>query len=172
MEIYRISNKMGAIPFLYYQLTENDEAQYALTELNNPKGTITQLEAINNWRKFIKRNMSGEFRDSDIPCWDGHYDQFGIVMLYLMEKATEYKNNTLNDDRFRDVEYHLATLFDPSPPGDSADRIYYRAWLSFIGHPHFAHLHLMNDRIVSPNICNLHWLMGAAIMQISERNLS
>lgn len=171
MSLYRIPRSQNANELLYRELTGEYRATYALTPLKHPKSNLYQLDVINAWRRIIESAFEDP-AESDMPCWHGHYDQFGIIMLYLIERATEYEDKSLDDEWFEDIKHFSAILSDYILPSGTGERIYYRAWLSLIGHPDFVHYPVSRDRIDAPNICSLHWLMGAALTRISERSLS
>lgn len=167
MAHYRIPQKQKAIPFLYTELTEDERIIMALTSLNHIEHNLSQLDFVIGWRNFIESAFANS-PESNTPCWHGHYDQFGIIMLYLFERASEYISGNLEDEWFRDIEHFSGLLHDAVVPQGSPERMFYRAWLSLIGHPDFVHLAVSSDRIEAPNICLLHWLMGAALTRISE----
>jgi len=168
MPEYRLTIPQGTVDFFDYILTQEDEVQYSLTALNNSNKTLSQLDVVRSWRTFIVDTFKTA-PDSSVSCWSGHYDQFGIVMLYLVEVSNRHVSGTLDDDFFRDIENYADRLLELDLPYSMEDRRYSRAWLSLIGHPDFVHFRVSRDRIERPNICNLQWLMSAAITRIDER---
>lgn len=167
MAQYRIPKTQNAMSFLYYKLNPDEETIYKLTSTKHPCNPITRFDLIDQWRRFITSAFA-DFPASTMPCWRGHYDQFGIVMLYMIERAIEIHMGTLQDQWFKNIEYFSATLFNDLIPTGSEDRIFYRAWLSLIGHPDFVHLSVSGSFSEGLNICNLHWLMSAAMTRITE----
>lgn len=167
MSLYRIPKDQDAIPFFYYELNEDDRVAHALTSLNHPDSRLTRLDVIQEWRG-IMRSAFNDFPESPMPCWHGHYDQFGRVMLCLVERAAEFRAGKLKDQWFRNIEYCADALFEDIVPMGSEDRVFYRAWLSLIGHPDFVRLSVSRSFGEGLSICNLHWLMCAAATRISE----
>lgn len=168
MSLYRIPKDQDAIQFFYYELSQDDEVAYGVTALNHPDSRLSRLNVIQEWRD-IMLSAFNDFPESPTPCWRGHCDQFGIVMLYLVERAVEFRAGTLTDPWFRNIEYCADALFEDIVPMGSEDRIFYRAWLSLIGHPDFVQLPVLRSFGAGLSICNLHWLMCAAATRICER---
>lgn len=98
----------------------------------------TEHNVITAWADFAKQALEGEYAESQQKCWEGHYEQFGMVML-----------NYANMCRYRkDYSGKWNEFFDSAMPNDcyeyiyqgpsgTEDRTYYRVWFSLLGHPDF-----------------------------------
>ena len=108
---------------------EKDEGRYLSTE----------HQVITDWATVCREALSGDYKESETSCWEGHYEQFGLVMLNLA-KMCRYRKT--HDDRWN-------PFFDSTLPSNylhpiiyngysgTEDRIFYRAWFSLLGHPDF-----------------------------------
>ena len=93
----------------------------------------TEHDVILGWAKFAAGAFKGNRAESDLPCWKGHYEQFGMTMLHLFN-LSKRRWNLFHDKvlhQCEDLEHVYA------PDTDSGQRLFYRAWFSMIGHPHF-----------------------------------
>jgi hypothetical protein len=98
----------------------------------------TEHEMITEWANFAQQALEGEYAESKIKCWEGHYEQFGIVMLTLANmcryredyagKWNEFFESALPTDCYNH-------LFEG--PNGTEDRIHYRVWFALLGHPDF-----------------------------------
>jgi hypothetical protein len=98
----------------------------------------TEHDVITAWADFAKHALEGEDAESEIKCWKGHYDQFGMVMLNYANMCRYRKDYAGNWNSF--FESALPTdcydhLFEG--PSGTEDRIYYRVWFALLGHPNF-----------------------------------
>lgn len=165
---YRVAKERDVMSFIHYELNQKNKSPYIVKQLRYKEINSSKIDLINGWRRTIE-SAFGSSAESKMPCWHGHYDQFGVVMLYLTEQAIQFDLNILEDEWFRDIEYHADKLLDGAVITGLGDPIFHRAWLSMIGHPDFVHLPISRDHISAPNICNLHWLMGAALTRLNEQ---
>ena len=143
MTTYRLNGK-GKYSALNYRYTEKESLFHRLRDIPNDfKGVVvkTEHQVISVWSSFAKEALIGEFSESKIKCWQGHYEQFGRVMLQLAN-ISYYKK----DARGEWVKTYHSLLPEPEDveyifrgPSGTEDRRYYRCWFSLIGHPDFMH---------------------------------
>lgn len=93
----------------------------------------TEHDVICGWAKFAENSFSQDSVKSELSCWQGHYEQFGMTMLNLLN-LSQRRSNPFHDKvlpAYENVEHIYA------PDTDSSQRAFYRSWFSMIGHPHF-----------------------------------
>ncbi len=98
----------------------------------------TEHNVITAWAEFAKQALEGEYSESELKCWDGHYEQFGMVILtyanmcrYRKDYAGKW-NDFFESALPKDCYGHLF-----EGPSGTEDRIYYRVWFALLGHPDF-----------------------------------
>lgn len=109
-----------------------DDPRYPLLE--------TEHDVIKSWSDFAKNAFSPEFENSDLKCWEGHDEQFGMVMLNLA-KMDRFGQDSgryfdMEFDRYLERGDYLSIYVGPQ---DRSGYSYYRSWLGLIGHPDFQH---------------------------------
>ncbi len=93
----------------------------------------TEHDVICGWAKFAEKAFAESRAESNLPCWEGHYEQFGMAMLNLLG-LSQRRSNSFHDKvlpAYENVEHIYA------PDTDSSQRSFYRTWFAMIGHPHF-----------------------------------
>lgn len=98
----------------------------------------TEHNIIIEWADFARQALEGEDPESKIKCWEGHYEQFGMVMLNYANMCRYRKDHAGKWNEFFDSALPTDSydhLFEG--PNGSEDRIYYRVWFALLGHPDF-----------------------------------
>jgi len=142
-KIYRLKDDLGMFPYLNYRYEKKDMVIHKKNGIKSDgvgfKSLSTEHEIIMNWAKVCKEALTAYFKESDMVCWDGHYEQFGMVMLNLAKLCRN--RLTLDNKWYPDLDgiFPEKNLHDIilSGYGGTEDRIFYRAWLSLLGHPSF-----------------------------------
>ena len=142
MEQYRKQDPYNS--FLSYMYDNSKEIgflqsvtlfEYGIAETGSANSLI---EA---WTGFSRDALIGEYAESKLTCWEGHYQQLGCLMFHLFDvvrRKTEYADakrfSKVQLDFFPDKEF--SELLVEGPNG-SEERIFYRCWFGLIGHPDF-----------------------------------
>jgi hypothetical protein len=106
--------------------------------------SITEFDLAFNWSNFAKQSIGKvEYSESDIPCWNGHYEQFGRIMLEIMRLSRD-KKMLDKSKAFFEMIPNIEDLTFIGEPSGTEDRTFYRLWFSFIGHPAFTHPRIQN----------------------------
>jgi hypothetical protein len=141
-KLYRLRDDAGSMPFLDYRYKDKEITFRLLKGIENEKKfhyLSTEHDVIVDWSSVCKEALSGEDKESTTPCWDGHYEQFGLVMLNLAN-MTRYKKTY--DGKWNDYFEHIMPHDDLNEYiykgySGTGDRVYYRAWFALLGHPDF-----------------------------------
>lgn len=140
---YQLKDDLGMFPFINYRYEGKEITFYSLKGVEPDEGSrflATEHEVIMDWATVSNEALtSKEFKESDTPCWEGHYEQFGRVMLNLANmcrdrKTLDGKWNPYFDSVLPKSNLHKFIL---SGYGGTEDRVFYRAWFSLLGHPDF-----------------------------------
>jgi hypothetical protein len=139
---YRLRDDFGKSPFLNFRYEEKEvtfRSLKGIEAVDDSRYLSTEHEVITDWATVCKDALSGEYKESETPCWEGHYEQFGLVMLNLANMCRYRKGH---DGKW-------IPFFDSILPSDylhgiiysgycgTEDRIFYRAWFTLLGHPDF-----------------------------------
>ena len=128
----------------------NDKLVNFLTLVEQREGhdgyLTTTHEVITAWAYFAKQALEGEYAESNLKCWEGHYEQFGIVMLHHANMSRYRKDHKENWNEFFESAIPI-DCYDHlyQGPSGTEDRRYYRVWFSLIGHPDF-----LSQSIIGP----------------------
>jgi hypothetical protein len=102
--------------------------------------SISANEIIARWSAFAKGAFVGEFKESSLACWEGHYEQFGRLMyeFYAISenRSVRLKKYSVEFQNFFPLVENLK--FIPKGPSSSEDKTYYRIWFKMLGHPDFS----------------------------------
>jgi hypothetical protein len=128
--------------FLNYRHNAKQKKQMSLLPSINCDGnnSITPNEIIKNWSAIAKGAFVGQFKESSLPCWPGHYEQFGRLM-YELYAISENRNVRLAK---YSVEYQYFfplvkdLKFIPLAPSGTEDDTSYRIWFKMLCHPDFS----------------------------------
>lgn len=129
------------------------------------KESINEFDLAKAWADFAEQALVGEYAESELKCWRGHYEQFGRVMLELMRMSKnkeEEKNKTLIE-MIPDLENFN---FIAEPMG-TEDRTFYRIWFELIGHPDFQYPRILNIEFGTYNYWG--YLIGVAVMRVNKQ---
>jgi len=128
-------------------------------EINN------EYDLAKAWADFAEQALIGEFAESKLTCWRGHYEQFGRVMLELMRMSRDKVNE--ENKAIVEMTPDLDNFTFIGQPGDTEDRTFYRIWFSLIGHPDYQNPRIAN---IEFSIFN-YWgyLIGVAIFRINKQ---
>lgn len=98
----------------------------------------TEHDVIIEWANFAKQALEGEYPESKIKCWEGHYEQFGMVMLTYANMSRYRKDYAGKWNEFYESAFPI-DCYDHlyKGPSGTEDRIYYRVWFALLGHPDF-----------------------------------
>ena len=129
-------------PFLNYRYEGKEVTFHSLKGIepeDKNNYLSTEHDVISDWITTSRESLLGEFKESETPCWEGHYEQFGLVMLNLANmcryrKTYDNKWNSYFDSVLPSQHLHE---FIYSGYGGTEDRVFYRAWFSLLGHPDF-----------------------------------
>lgn len=141
-------------PFLNYRHNAKQKKQLSQLPSITFDGddSITPNEIIEMWSAFAKGACVGKFKETLLPCWIGHYEQFGRLM---------YELYAISENRGVHSANHSAEIASTFPlvenltfillgPHSSEDRTFYRIWFATIKHPDFS----------SPNINDPDYLIN------------
>jgi len=100
----------------------------------------TEYDVIMAWADLARNALVGEYRENDLKCWEGHYEQFGMVMLNLARMSRSRKGHDGLWKEWYDI-FIGKSLYNIiyEGPGSTEDRIFYRCWYCLIGHPDYLH---------------------------------
>lgn len=101
----------------------------------------TEHDVIMAWADFARDALEGVSPDADssgLRCWNGHYEQFGMVMLTLAN-MTRYRKNGRGEWNPLYESTLWPGLYDNvyEGPNGTECRNYYRCWFSIMGHPDY-----------------------------------
>ena len=128
----------------FFNYRHDVKQQNQLSKLPNinfdGSGSISANEIIADWSEFAREAHIGEFKESSLACWDGHYEQFGRLMYELYEISGNRGVHSANhraeiQDKFPLVEN---LTFIPMGPYSTEDRTFYRIWFAMLKHPDFS----------------------------------
>jgi hypothetical protein len=142
---YQVPEAFRSDRLLGWRFSENDRLFHSLRALPDDfqrDGFHTQSDLIAAWIELAQSAFAGEMRESAIPCWDGHYEQFGMLMLQIALSSDKRGQDGIGDAELIDVimperDFGEAGFWMTS---GSADRTWYRAWFAMIGHPDFGYI--------------------------------
>ena len=132
--------------FLAYEYVDTKEVSYmALKSLSgvSERAIGSANDVIVCWTNFAREALSGEYAESELQCWDGHYQQFGRLMYHMLDvimRKDEYEQSK----RFNQTQLDffpnksIAELVAEGPTG-TEERVFYRCWFDVIGHKDFQH---------------------------------
>ena len=171
---YQLKADIHLSPFLSYRYEGKDVTFHSLKGVQPEDGNRylgTEHEVISDWTNVSKEALSGEYKESEIPCWEGHYEQFGMVMLNLANMSRYRKEFSGEWNPY--YESALTTdLHEVIYTGyaGTMDRVFYRAWFSLLGHPDFTKSSL--TRIESLNYKNTELELLISFNDLNNRLLS
>ena len=149
MKYYRLKqDEWKTSPIVDYTFDKDKEAIFMkLTDLPMQIQTPTsktEFDLAKNWCDFAKQSIGKvEYAESEMPCWDGHYQQFGRVMLELMRLSRD--KSKLDKSRvFYEMVPNIEDFTFIGEPSGTEDRTFYRLWFSYIGHPSFTYPRIQN----------------------------
>ena len=130
--------------FLNYEYNDRKELSYMLLKSFSPISSKAQANAddlIRAWAEVAREGLEGEYKEADVPCWEGHYFQFGRLMYHMLDVLVR-RDNYLEARRFSDKQLYFFPFDNMIEPlsmvyTSSEDRIFYRCWFDLIGHPSF-----------------------------------
>jgi len=109
----------------------------------------TEFDLAQAWSGFAKKLLGQrKLAESEIVCWDGHYDQLGRVMLELMRMSRD-KPEMLSKEEVYEMIPDLEEITFISKPGRIEDKMFCRIWLSLIRHPAFLELEIHEKEVVA-----------------------
>ncbi len=109
----------------------------------------TEFDLAQAWSGFAKKLLGQrKSAESDIACWDGHYDQLGRVMLELMRMSRD-KPEMLSQEEVYEMIPDLEEITFISKPGRIEDKMFCRIWFSLIRHPAFLELEIHEKEVVA-----------------------
>jgi len=120
---------------------------------NSKKYIKTEHNLITEWADFAKQSLEGQYPESNIKCFEGHYEQFGMVMLTYANMCRYRKDYAGKWNKFYDSilpDDCYDHLFEG--PNGTEDRIYYRVWFALLGHPDFLNQSLIGMENLSYKI--------------------
>jgi hypothetical protein len=103
-------------------------------------GSISANEIIADWSEFAKDALIGQFQESAVVCWGGHYEQFGRLMyeLYAISENRSVRLEKYSPE-FQTIFPLVENLtFIPAGPSSTEDRTFYRIWFAMLEHPGFS----------------------------------
>lgn len=140
--MYKVDNPFN--PFLSYEYNDGKEMSYMLMSSCAPlskHALPTANDVILAWAEFAKEALEGEYAEAKVPCWSGHYEQFGRLMYHLID-VTVRKDFYLERKRFNETQLNFfpelkTAKFLVEGATSSEDRMLYRCWFDIIGHNEF-----------------------------------
>ena len=109
----------------------------------------TEFDLAQAWSGFAKKLLGQrKLAESEIVCWDGHYDQLGRVMLELMRMSRD-KPEMLSKEEVYEMIPDLEEITFIGKPGRIEDKMFCRIWLSLIRHPAFLELEIHEKEVVA-----------------------
>jgi hypothetical protein len=140
---YHLKDEFGSSPFLNFRYEGKEVTFRSLKGIdaeNDSRYLSTEHDVITDWSTVCREALSDdEYKESETPCWEGHYEQFGLVMLNLANMCrfrktydnrwSPYFDRVLPSSDLHEIIY--------SGYGGTEDRIFYRAWFTLLGHPDF-----------------------------------
>jgi hypothetical protein len=124
----------------------------------------TEFDLAKSWCDFAKQALVGEYAEANMTCWEGHYQQFGRVMLELMRMSRD-KAQAQRIAAFEMIPDLENFTFIAEPSG-TEDRTFYRLWFAFIGHPEFQHPRIANIEMDTFNYWG--YLIGVATGKVNS----
>jgi hypothetical protein len=168
MSEYRLTNEFPPPIVSYTFANDKTVVLQQLKELP----VLIQSSAIKNefdlakaWADFAEQALVGEFAESTLRCWSGHYEQFGRVMLELMRMSRDKANEKIKAITEMMPDIDKFTFI--GQPGGTEDRTFYRIWFSLIGHPDYQYPPISNIEFGTYNYWG--YLMGVAITRINKQ---
>jgi hypothetical protein len=165
MKTYRVPEPHQSEPIYLYRYKDEVRSFHALRALPDDyksRDFETEEHLILAWADFSKSAFGGEYSESAIPCWDGHYEQFGRVMLEVAR---------LSDRRSSLCGFAPAVIDAIFPPRNCVwqpqEHNLYRAWFSLIGHPDFQPFDGGIGPMYSEHRAN-KFMLGIAIHEVSR----
>ncbi len=168
MSEYRLENEF-APPIVSYTFA-NDKT-VAFQQMKELPDSIQSTDIKNEfglakaWADFAEEALVGEFAESKLQCWRGHYEQFGRVMLELMRMSRDKANEKVK--AIAEMTPDLDNFKFIGQPGDTEDRTFYRIWFSLIGHPDYQHPPIANIEFGIYNYWG--YLMGVAVTKVNKQ---
>ena len=152
-KIYRLNqaNTVNKILVNDFRYTEQERIIRRSVPINPIKDVIeyykSEDDVITEWAGAARESLEGSGSDGLINCWDGHYEQFGVVIMSLANIASTGKG--WNGRWIEAMEAyvkpsHAQEVLCWGPYTSSASRAWYRAWFNLIGHPQFRGLEIMD----------------------------
>ena len=125
--------------FIYDKSYQNLHSQIKVPDAYKTEKIQIEDDIITTWRNLAKEALEGQHKESDLSCWDGHYDQFGMTMLFLSRLAYSRKSSYGMNDQFIDkfIYNHKYFLDGFWEAPSSEERMWYREWFAAIHHPDF-----------------------------------
>ncbi len=109
----------------------------------------TEFDLAQAWSNFARKSLGQrKLAESEIECWDGHYDQLGRVMLELMRMSRD-KPEMLTKAGVYEMIPDLEEITFIAKPGRIEDKMFVRIWFSLIRHPAFLELEIHEKEVVA-----------------------
>ena len=92
-ECIQLKNPLNA--FLSYEYNDSKELSYMLLKSLSPISSEAQANAddlIRAWANIAREGLEGEYKEADVPCWEGHYFQFGRLMYHMLDVLVRRDN--------------------------------------------------------------------------------
>jgi len=93
---YQLNEELRQYPFFKYRYDEKQVTFYSLMGIEPEENSHllnTAHEVITNWSKVCEELFTDEMSESDLLCWQGHYEQFGLVMFNLAKMCRNRKTH-------------------------------------------------------------------------------
>jgi hypothetical protein len=147
-KLYRLRDEFNSSPLLDYRYQGKEITFHALKGIepeNKFSFLSTEHHVITDWMRFSEQALEDPHAESEIKCWPGHHEQFGLVMLNYGKMCKNRKNFEGKWNSFLDSSLPIDNYQQVfNGPRGTADRIYYRVWFSLLGHPDFLKQSLIN----------------------------
>lgn len=138
---YRFDDVSKSEPMLDFRLdmADIDYRSRLIEPCNSGRDFLTtEYDVIMAWADLARNAHIGKYRESDLKCWEGHYEQFGLVMLNLANMSRYRKGYDGLWEEWYDIflsEALYSGLY--RGPIGKADRIFFYCWFRLLGHPDY-----------------------------------
>jgi hypothetical protein len=162
-KIFKLDANLHYFPEVEYRYERLDATVFAMQEIpHNYRSTYEMttgekriLEPHNDlviaWSDFAKSAFTDYAYESDMPCWEGHYEQFGVTMVNMIYLHESSGDTFLK--RIYPAEEDIGDLYRVEL--DTTNRMFYRCWYGLLGHPHFLRERIVGEESVLYNLASL-----------------
>ncbi len=152
---YRLRLEKTAKPLMIVDYSFESDAALESIKATSLPSTIqnakikTEFDLAQAWSSFARKSLGQrKLAESEIECWDGHYDQLGRVMLELMRMSRD-KPEMLGKEEVYEMIPDLEEIIFIAKPGRIEDKMFCRIWFSLIRHPAFLELEIHEKEVVA-----------------------